>query len=567
MLYGVEKSNINDEIQVFYFLKGSKKMSVCVYDGFSTKQLVDMSVSVATKRVAALYRVSTKKQVSEQEDIPMQKQACAEFINSQGWVLVKEFVEKGISGFKVSADDRDILQDLKESALRKEFDILLVFMFDRLGRRDDETPFIVEWFVKQGIEVWSVKEGQQRFENHVDKLMNYLRFWQANGESVKTSERVKTRLAQLTAEGKFTGGVIPFGYKQIPTGEVNRKGVPKKQLIIDEKEAEIVKMIFSKSVHEGYGSHRLAEYLNQLGIKTHNGADFQSNSVNRILKNRLYCGYFVSKETVSPKQEHLVIIDENIFDMAQDIIEQRKNRNDKKSHVAMRTKGESLFSGNLICGHCGTRLVATKSNYKTHVIGGVPVREGRRTYICYHRSRKLNDCDGQSVYQAWKVEETVLKIVRMYLDKIKRTPQERALETKFEKSIKDKKQEVKRLKKIISNLEEQLVTLSTEIGKALIGTSEFTTDVLKISIDKTTKDLEENRSALKKCENEVENSSDMLSKLDFYYSQFISWADEFDKASIERKKMIISQLFSSITVSRGYKIEAVLNTTYQQFFE
>lgn len=233
----------------------------------------------------------------------------------------------------------------------------------------------------------------------------------------------------------------------------------------------------------------------------------------------------------------------------------------------MRTKGESLFSGNLICGHCGTRLVATKSNYKTHVIGGVPVREGRRTYICYHRSRKLNDCDGQSVYQAWKVEEIVLKIVRMYLDKIKRTPQERALETKFEKSIKDKKQEVKRLKKIISNLEEQLVTLSTEIGKALIGTSEFTTDVLKISIDKTTKDLEENRSALKKCENEVENSSDMLSKLDFYYSQFISWADEFDKASIERKKMIISQLFSSITVSRGYKIEAVLNTTYQQFFE
>ena len=120
---------------------------------------------------------------------------------------------------------------------------------------------------------------------------------------------------------------------------------------------------------------------------------------------------------------------------------------------------------------------------------------------------------------------------------------------------------------LISNLEEQLVTLSTEIGKALIGTSEFTTDVLKISIDKTTKDLEENRSALKKCENEVENSSDMLSKLDFYYSQFISWADEFDKASIERKKMIISQLFSSITVSRGYKIEAVLNTTYQQFFE
>ena len=45
-----------------------------------------------------------------------------------------------------------LLQRVNES----KFDILLVFMFDRLGRRDDETPFIVERFTKQGIEVWSV---------------------------------------------------------------------------------------------------------------------------------------------------------------------------------------------------------------------------------------------------------------------------------------------------------------------------------------------------------------------------------------------------------------------------
>lgn len=52
-------------------------------------------------------------------------------------------------------------------------------MFDRIGRSDDETPFVVEWFAKHGIEVWSTQEGQQCFNSHVDKLMNYLRFWQA----------------------------------------------------------------------------------------------------------------------------------------------------------------------------------------------------------------------------------------------------------------------------------------------------------------------------------------------------------------------------------------------------
>ena len=136
------------------------------------------------KRVYTLYRVSTIGQV-EKDDIPMQKEACHEFAERQGWEIVKEFSEKGVSGFKKSAKDRDQLQLLQQAAAAGEFDVLLVFMFDRLGRRDDETPFIVEWFTKQGVEVWSVNEGQQRFDSHVDKLMNYIRYWQASGESIK----------------------------------------------------------------------------------------------------------------------------------------------------------------------------------------------------------------------------------------------------------------------------------------------------------------------------------------------------------------------------------------------
>ena len=177
------------------------------------------------KRVYCLYRVSTKKQVSvvsefggSKDDIPMQKQACREFADDHGWVIVKEFEEKGISGFKVSAKNRDAIQDLKEAAIREEFNILLVFMFDRIGRIDDETPFVVEWFVKHGIEVWSAREGEQRFDSHVDKLTNYIRFWQASGESEKTSMRIKTRMHQLTLDGVYTGGPVPFGYKLVGTG-------------------------------------------------------------------------------------------------------------------------------------------------------------------------------------------------------------------------------------------------------------------------------------------------------------------------------------------------------------
>ena len=176
-----------------------------------------------SKRVYCLYRVSTLGQV-EKDDIPMQKQYCREYSQRQpGWEIVKEFSEKGISGFKVSAKDRDAIQEIQRDALAGKFDILLVFMFDRLGRKDDETPFVVEWFVKNGIEVWSAMEGQQRFDTHVDKLLNYIRYWQASGESIKTSMRVKTRMEQLTQEGHYTGGGVPYGYRLEQQGRINKK--------------------------------------------------------------------------------------------------------------------------------------------------------------------------------------------------------------------------------------------------------------------------------------------------------------------------------------------------------
>ena len=45
----------------------------------------------------------------------------------------------------------DAIQKLKEAVLKKEFDTQLVFMFDCIGRIDDETSFLVEWFAKPGL--------------------------------------------------------------------------------------------------------------------------------------------------------------------------------------------------------------------------------------------------------------------------------------------------------------------------------------------------------------------------------------------------------------------------------
>ena len=63
---------------------------------------------------------------------------------------------------------------------------------------------------------------------------------------------------------------------------------------VEPHEAELVRQIFKMTVNEGYGSYQLAEYANSAGFKTHNGAEFQSNTIRRILKNEIYIGYIVN---------------------------------------------------------------------------------------------------------------------------------------------------------------------------------------------------------------------------------------------------------------------------------
>ena len=196
-------------------------------------------------RVCCLYRVSTDKQVdfnsNHEADLPMQRKACHKFAEAKGWVIVHEEQEEGVSGHKVRAEARDKLQIIKDYARKGKFDILLVFMFDRIGRIADETPFVVEWFVRNGIRVWSTQEGEQRFDNHTDKLLNYIRFWQADGESEKTSVRTRTSLRQLVEEGHFKGGSAPYGYDLVKSGRINKRKHELYELHINEQEAEVVR--------------------------------------------------------------------------------------------------------------------------------------------------------------------------------------------------------------------------------------------------------------------------------------------------------------------------------------
>lgn len=513
------------------------------------------------KRVYTLYRVSTIGQV-EKDDIPMQKEACHEFAERQGWEIVKEFSEKGVSGFKKSAKDRDQLQLLQQAAAAGEFDVLLVFMFDRLGRRDDETPFIVEWFTKQGVEVWSVNEGQQRFDSHVDKLMNYIRYWQASGESLKTSIRTKTRLGQLTEEGHYTGGTVPYGYRAVDKGRVNKRNRTVLDLEIDEDEAEVIRLIFHKYVDEGYGAQRLSHYLHEQGIKSRDGKGFPNTTVNRIIKNIAYTGIIKNGESQSGYIDELRIIDVSTFSKAQEIMRQRTLPH---GNVPLNCKGKSLLVGNIFCAHCGNRLTLTTSGRRVYRADGTVKYEPRMRYQCHYNVRHPGECDGQSGYGVTELDGIVEKIIRMKFAEIAAAPESEILNHQHKKEIELARIKLDQANAHLAEKQKDLSDYKAETLKVIRGQSNLSVELLNALVKETETMIALAQTRIDAAQTEYKSLLASAENLRQEYDRLLTWADLFDICSFEAKKMIVAQFVKAVRVSRDYNIEIDFNVSFEEF--
>ncbi|MCL2488113.1 MAG: recombinase family protein [Oscillospiraceae bacterium] len=518
-----------------------------------------------TKIAYTLYRVSTKKQVDkDRDDIPMQKQSCCEFAEKQGWIVGKEFEEKGISGYKVSAENRDAIQDLKDAATHGEFDVLLVFMFDRIGRIDDETPFVVEWFVKHGIEVWSVKEGEQRLDHHVDKLTNYIRFWQASGESEKTSMRTKTRLGQIVQEGRFRGGSAPYGYRLEKQGRFNKKNHELYEIMIDDTESSVVRMVFNLAYTQGYGSQRIASYLTEHGYRTRKSENFTNASVYHMLRNVAYTGVLRSGETMSEIFPDLQIITPEIFKSIQKQLEQRSSKYQDIRTIPLNTTGNSLLSGNIFCGHCGARLVVSTSGKKYVKKDGEITETARTRYVCYNKTRHTQKCDGQTGYTVDKLDKLIDTIVRGLFDRIGELPKESIVEDRYAEQIAELKIQLTTARAAHQAHSAEVREYETEVIKIIRGESKLDSELLNKLHDEARGKMLAAEQLVQQFIEKLENNEQMKAGLSQQFDNVRTWSDMYDECGIETKKMILSHIMKAVRVRRDYEIEIDLTVNCEE---
>ncbi len=522
------------------------------------------------KRVINLYRVSSKKQVDrikqtdgseDKFDIPMQKQACHEFIGTRpDWVFYRELSELGVSGYKVSAKERDAVQEIQQEALDGKFDVLLVFMFDRLGRIDDETPFIVEWFVKHGIEVWSVKEGEQRFEHHVDKLTNYIRFWQAAGESEKTSIRTKERLSQIVQEGRFRGGVAPFGYRLVKRGKVNKRGHEVYDIEVDEREAVIVRSIFDLYLTKGYGSQRISTYLTEHGTVNRKGENFTNVTINHMLRNIAYTGVLKSGQTVTDIFPDLQIITPEIFESTRSFIEQRSIAKQNERRIPLNTRGNSLLSGNVFCGHCGARLMVTTNGKKYVRKDGHITSTPRTRYVCYNKTRHKQHCDGQTGYTVSKLDRVIDELVRRLCD----LPKDAIIEKRYAQRIAECKKALAHARAAVQAHTAEVMEYKAEVIKVIRGESTLNADLLNNLYEEAKVKAEAAEQRVRECEEDLHDSEQTKADLAGQFVNIQNWAELYETCDMATRKMIVSRLFKEIRVKEGYQVDIDLTASCAQ---
>ncbi|MGD0114004.1 MAG: recombinase family protein [Armatimonadota bacterium] len=357
-------------------------------------------------RCAIYTRKSTEEGLdSEFNSLDAQREAAEAYILSQrqeGWVALPARYDDG--GFSGGNLERPGLQRLLPDVEAGRIDCVVVYKVDRLSRSLLDFARLIEIFDRKGVSFVSITQQFNTTTSMGRLVLNILLSF-AQFEREIIGERIRDKVAATKRKGMYTGGPPVLGY------DVDRE---RKRLVVNPKEAELVRTIFARFLDTGCIT-KLVEELNAQGSVTkcwttkqgltRAGKPWNKGYIYRLLNNPLYLGEVSHKQERYPGEQE-AIVSRELWERAHVLLAKRY----RGRGARLRPQGPALLRGIIRCAHCDCAMgpVFTK-------------RRGRvyRYYLCLHASRNGHrTCPTRSL-SAGEIEGVVVEQLRLLL----RSPQ------------------------------------------------------------------------------------------------------------------------------------------------
>lgn len=526
-----------------------------------------------------LLRVSSNQQLEADGDLSVQRELVKDYVKEHNdWELdSKEYFEGSNSGYKNSVADRNVLQEALQDAQAKEYDILVAYKDDRIGRRMWEIGAYVMTLKNAGVDIYTVKDGciSPETNDMMGQMMLALRYGNAQKQSADTGMRVKDTAQKLVQQGKFMGGKAPFGYRLELSGNISKHGRALHHLVIVPEEAEIVRYIYDLSLNKEYGSTKIAKVLNKHKIyKNHAPNDvWKSGTITSILTNPIYAGHTAYKRreringqyhrldseewiTSFEPNENITIIDGDTWNKTQ---ERRKRRGDKyiktlehkNVNVIRKNDGMLALIDVLYCGYCGSKMTnGSKYNYWTIKDTGEKRASKIAVYKCQTAWQGVPH-DKTKQIRADIIEPIVFESIAKYIGKLQENEDVfNEIENNQNQEKKRKHAELKKEQQSLENIQKKIKIMESKIPDAMTGDYPLSLEELVSIIKNHKEQAQQQQEVITEKELELKNTSVSLNEWEDIRNKIPTWQEVFLNADVATKRVLVNKLVERIDVKK-----------------
>ena len=229
-------------------------------------------------RVCFYARVSTDKD-EQLHSLSNQISFFNDYISKvPNWDFIGSYIDEGISGTQVKK--REEFLRMIEDAKRHKFDLILTKEISRFSRSTLDSIMYTQELLSNGVGVYFLNDNINTILPDSELRLTMMSSI-AQDEVRRLSERVSFGMKRSIDNGVVLGCSNIYGY-------VKDNG----KLVIDEEQAEMIKIIFDRYANTTDGLSKLSRYLFSLGYKSKTGKRIDTTILTRIIKNPKYKGYY-----------------------------------------------------------------------------------------------------------------------------------------------------------------------------------------------------------------------------------------------------------------------------------